>query len=94
MNFDPWEREVLAELGHAVYRLAPPGSSVAHAQNSAPGENALLRALMRAAARDMEAGDAAALLHAWPLASLRGNPAAKRALWPHLRALRARRTSS
>ena len=68
--------------------LAPAESPIVDAQKSPPVGDALLRALLRAAARDVD--DAAALLQAWPLASLRGNPAAKRALWPRLRALRAR----
>jgi DNA polymerase III psi subunit len=91
VNWDPWQREVLEALGHTVYRMAPAESSVAHAQKSAPVEDALLRALLRAAAHDVAADDAAALLRTWPpAAQLRGNPAAKRALWPRLRALRAR----
>jgi hypothetical protein len=89
VSWDPWQREVLDALGHAVYRLAPAESSAAEAQLSAPAGDALLRALLRAAARD--ADDAAALVRTWPpTAQLRGNPAAKRALWPRLRALRAR----
>lgn len=87
MNFDPWQREVLEALGHTVYRMAPAESSDAQGQLV---EDALLRALLRAAARDVVTDDAVAVLHASPLASLRGNPAAKRALWPRLRALRAR----
>jgi hypothetical protein len=94
VSWDPWQREVLHALGHTVFRLAPAKSPAARAQKSAPAEDALLRALLRAAARDMEADDAVALLHAWPLASLRGNPAAKRALWPRLRALRALKARS
>ena len=92
MNFDPWQREVLEALGHTVYRLAPMESSAAaQAQKPASVEDALLRALLRAAAHDVEADDAGALARTWPpTAQLRGNPAAKRALWPRLRALRAR----
>jgi hypothetical protein len=93
MNFDPWQREVLAELGHVVYRMAPVESSAAQAQRFSSAEDALLRALLRAAARDVVTDDAAEVLQASPLVSLRGNPAAKRELWPRLRALRARRTS-
>jgi hypothetical protein len=90
VNFDPWQREVLEALGHVVYRMAPTESSAAEAQRVSPIEDALLRALLRAAARDVVTDDAVAVLHTAPLASLRGNPAAKRALWPRLRALRAR----
>ncbi|MGH8082432.1 MAG: hypothetical protein ACREP7_17780 [Lysobacter sp.] len=53
------------------------------------GEHPLLRNLVRAARR--EAGDTA-VLALFDLPSLRGNPAAKRALWPRLRALRRERT--
>jgi len=52
----------------------------------APAESTLLRALAQAAGRAPDDGE---LLRALPpLASLRGNPAARRALWPRLRALR------
>lgn len=88
MNWDPWQREVLEALGHVVYRVTSSESGV-EAEPPAPAEDALLRALLRAAARD--ANDAVALVRTWPpTAQLRGNPAAKRALWPRLRALRAR----
>lgn len=88
MHWDPWQREVLEALGHAVYRAAPPPSAVPEASPSMPTGDALLGALLRAAARDVR--DAEALLRAWPpTAQLRGDPAAKRALWPRLRALRA-----
>lgn len=50
----------------------------------------LQMALLRASG--CNPGDPAtqALMASWPLAELRGNPAAKRALWPQLRALRRR----
>jgi hypothetical protein len=48
----------------------------------------LLLAVLRAAGRDSNDAEVAALIT--DLASLRGNAAAKRALWPHLRALRRR----
>lgn len=93
MRWDPWQREVLEALGHVVYRMAPAESSAAQAQRVLPADDALLRALLRAAARDAVTDDAEAVLRAAPLASLRGDPAAKRTLWPRLRALRARRTA-
>ncbi|QGH65021.1 alanine acetyltransferase [Xanthomonas oryzae pv. oryzicola] len=51
----------------------------------------LQMALLRASG--CNPGDPAtqALMASWPLEELRGNPAAKRALWPQLRALRRRR---
>jgi hypothetical protein len=54
----------------------------------APARSPLLRALASAAGRDE---DDAELLQVLPdLATLRGNPHARRALWPRLRALRRR----
>jgi hypothetical protein len=74
--WDPFQREVLAELGHVPYVIALP-------------EHPLVDALLRAAGRTRESADAAVLVRAWPApASLRGNAAAKRALWPSLRRLR------
>jgi hypothetical protein len=50
-------------------------------------------ALIRASGCNPNAEDAAAIIASWPPSSeLRGNPAAKRALWPQLRALRRRRS--
>ncbi|WP_246193210.1 alanine acetyltransferase [Pseudoxanthomonas yeongjuensis] len=46
-------------------------------------------ALIRASGCNPNAEDAAAIMAQWPPShALRGNPAAKRALWPQLRALR------
>jgi DNA polymerase III psi subunit len=46
-------------------------------------------ALIRASGCNPNAPGAAQLIAQWPTAAqLRGNPAAKRALWPQLRALR------
>ncbi|SEK44116.1 hypothetical protein SAMN05428989_0125 [Pseudoxanthomonas sp. GM95] len=45
--------------------------------------------VIRASGLNPNAPDAAAIIASWPAAAeLRGNPAAKRALWPRLRALR------
>ncbi|MFD0739076.1 hypothetical protein ACFQZQ_07260 [Lysobacter koreensis] len=87
-------------MGHDVLVLAPrhspPAAAVAaaeipsatSAEPKAPSpDHALLRALARAAGR-RDPADVAALVPD-PVA-LRGNPAAKRALWPRLRALRRR----
>jgi hypothetical protein len=50
-------------------------------------------ALIRASGCNPNAEDAAAIIARWPPSSeLRGNPAAKRALWPQLRALRRQRS--
>lgn len=48
----------------------------------------LYLALLRASARAPEDAEVAAVLREFPLADLRADPAAKRALWPRLRALR------
>ena len=54
-----------------------------------PAQDRLARALLRAAGRAPDAVDAPILLAQWPdPARLRRDPAAKRALWPRLRALR------
>jgi hypothetical protein len=87
MNWDPFQREALAELGHRLYRVrggdarASLGSvePVASSGNVDP----LWRALVRAAGTDA--------LPPVELAALRRDPAATRALWPRLRALRAAR---
>lgn len=80
--WDPWQRDVLEALGHRVYARAPrPGEVVP--------DDPLAHALLRAAGRAPGDADAAALLRGLPpLAVLRADPAAKRALWPALRALR------
>ncbi|MFO3706420.1 alanine acetyltransferase [Xanthomonas codiaei] len=51
----------------------------------------LQMALLRASGCNPGDPSTQALMASWPLAELRGNPAAKRALWPQLRALRRRR---
>ncbi len=45
-------------------------------------------ALLRASGCNPAEPQTQQLMASWPLAELRGNPAAKRALWPQLRALR------
>ena len=80
--WDPWQREVLEAMGHRVYARAPRPEDVV------PDEP-LAHALLRAAGRSAASEDAATLLRGLPpLATLRADPAAKRALWPRLRALR------
>lgn len=81
MGWDAFQRDALAALGHTLYVQAPP---------PALPEDRLLLALLLAAGRDVTAADARQLMQDWPAtARLRGDPAAKRALWPALRALRA-----
>jgi hypothetical protein len=82
MNWDPLQREILEALGHTTYQVTT-------AAPVALPDDALLHALLRAAGRDADTTDAAALCREWmPTTRLRA-PSAKRALWPRLRALRA-----
>ena len=76
--WDDVQREILAALGHEPLVLAP------------LPEDALLQALLRAAARDADSPDLPSVLRTLPsTATLRGDAAAKRALWPRLRRLRS-----
>ena len=51
----------------------------------------LMLALLRASGQNPNEPATQALMASWPLDELRANPAAKRALWPQLRALRRQR---
>ena len=79
MSWDPFQRAVLAELGHVVYRpVAAQGVQV---------DDAVLARVARAAGLapddfSRQFGDLT------PLAVLQGDARAKRALWPRLRAMR------
>lgn len=85
VTWDRLQRETLDALGFALWRRVDASAPVA--------DDPLLRALLRAAGRDPDAPDAASLCRGWmPLTDLR-TPAAKRALWPQLRALRSRARS-
>lgn len=80
MSWDPFQRAVLAELGHAVYRLPVVAQGV-------QVDDAVLARLARAAGLvpddfSRQFGDLT------PLARLHGDASAKRALWPRLRAMR------
>jgi DNA polymerase III psi subunit len=102
--WDPLQREILDAMGLSAHRLvailpsAMPSAPIDAAPLPVPTESAaqtpdhpLARALLRAAGRDPAAAEAAVLLRGWPTAqTLRGDPRAKRALWPQLRALRRR----
>lgn len=97
MNWDPFQREVLAELGLVVYRQAGDGfasTSDAEAVSiDAPGvdvaamQHSMLAHVARAAGMTSEALQAC-LDDIQIIASLHGNASAKRALWPRLRTLR------
>lgn len=84
MSWDAFQREALAELGHVVYMPLRAGATGARVVEF---DAAMLARLARAAGVEAEA----LLAHpeiAGPTVTLRGNAAAKRALWPRLRALR------
>ncbi|MGV8942494.1 hypothetical protein [Thermomonas sp.] len=95
MNWDPFQREVLAELGHVLYRQA--GVAISSdvevvrldepAADVAPMDSPMLIHVARAARMSTQALQAS-IDDIQVLASLRGNASAKRALWPRLRALR------
>lgn len=69
----------------------PPPREAAAAPVRRPGlrlPDRLQIALLRASGCNPSDPATQTLMATWPLAELRGNPAAKRALWPQLRALR------
>ena len=71
----------------AVATASTPSASVR--RPSLRGPDPLFIALIRAAAIKPDAPGMDAVIAQWPSSTeLRGNPAAKRALWPRLRALR------
>ena len=72
-QWDDFQREMLDALGHVVYRVQTPSS---------PEDSPLSRALARAAKTELDA------LPRLPALDTLRTPAAKRALWPALRALR------
>jgi hypothetical protein len=77
VNWDPFQREALAELGHTLYRVR-----AAHAV-----DEAMLAKLAHATGIDADVlRDQADIAAA--TTKLRGDATAKRVLWPRLRALR------
>ena len=75
--------------------VAPEPAAVIPAARAEPRRGGGLRlpdrlqlALLRASGCNPNDPQTRALMDSWPLAELRANPAAKRALWPQLRALR------
>jgi len=95
VSWDPFQRDVLAELGFVVYQQA--GSAMAPdveaARFDAPQpEPASIDGSMLARVAHAAGMTADALQGCFGdmqlIASLHGNAAAKRALWPRLRALR------
>jgi len=84
--WDPLQCEMLAAMGLPVQRVVV---AAAVDDESPLPDDPLILALLRAAGRTREAADASRIARAWPAPErLRRDPAAKRALWPQLRALR------
>lgn len=85
--WDPLQCEMLAAMGLPVQRIV-----LATAGDEGPAtlsDDPLVLALLRAAGRTRDAADAPRIARGWPAPErLRRDPAAKRALWPQLRALR------
>ncbi len=103
VSWDPFQREVLAELGHVVYRQAGVAgvTDVETVCTDAPAagvvlidaamiDGPMLAHVARAAGMSAEALQAC-IEDTNVIASLHGNASAKRALWPRLRALRRQR---
>ena len=89
MSWNPQQQAMLSVMGYTLYRQAgaepeaPPVAEATRGAVSPAGSERLLQALVRAAGgRDLGA------LSLPPLDQLRASGAAKRALWPRLRALR------
>ena len=87
MSWGGFQRAVLAELGHVLYRLPAAPSVPVDADVEAAVDAPMLTRLAHAAGVPLEALLAQADIVALS-ARLRGDAAAKRALWPRLRALR------
>ena len=92
MSWNPQQQAMLSAMGYTLYRQAgqaPPASEREVAPSPAPAgtsSDRLMKALSRAAG-----GHDLAALALPPLDQLRHGAAAKRALWPALRALRRKR---
>lgn len=91
MSWSPQQQTLLAAMGYTLYRQAGAAPAMPVPQASAPAPRGahgdrLMQALVRAAG-----GRDPAALPLPPLEQLRASAAAKRALWPALRALRRQR---
>ncbi|MCX7033984.1 MAG: hypothetical protein NT046_08445 [Arenimonas sp.] len=95
MSWNPQQQAMLSAMGYTLYRQAgavpaamPALPAAVSRGDVAPGAQAdrLLQALARAAG-----GHDLAALALPPIEQLRASGAAKRALWPSLRALRRKR---
>lgn len=90
MSWDAFQQDVLAELGHVLYRQA--GAALADdiirmepsPTNIDSIDTPMLARVARAAGMSTEQMQVS-IGDMQVIAGLRGNPAAKRALWPRLR---------
>lgn len=92
MSWDPLQREVLEAMGLPLHRAVLPAPAAAPvavgtgAHVAIDAADPLVIALLRAAGRTPTSPDATRIAATWPpLAALRRDPHAKRALWPALR---------
>lgn len=95
MSWDPFQREVLAELGLVVYRQAggaiERGAEVVRIDAPAAEVESMTHAMLARVARAAGMSPEALQVRIDDMqliASLHGNASAKRALWPGLRAMR------
>ena len=95
----PADQAPASPMMPATARRAPPPPATEHSGPVAPATapprrgrvglpDRLQLALLRASGLNPSDPATQAVMDTWPLAELRGNPRAKRALWPQLRALR------
>ena len=83
-----FRRAAAAPPAPAIAASAPARDSGFARRPAARLPDRLQIALLRASGCNPNLPETQALIDAWPIAELRGNPQAKRALWPQLRALR------
>lgn len=89
MSWDPFQREVIAELGLVAYQASSQASTAS--MSAGAHDPRMLARVARAAGLAPEALQASAPAIAAACAGLAGDAAAKRALWPRLRRLRRER---
>lgn len=92
----PVQRAAVAPTVQRPFMPDEPAPAAARPARRAGGRLAtmpdrLMLALLRASGQNPADPATQALMAGWPLQELRTNPAAKRALWPQLRALRGQR---
>jgi len=95
MSWNPQQQAMLSAMGYTLYRQAgaaqeSPMPAVGQTPQAAASGHASTDRLLKALVRAAGGRDLAALLLP-PMEQLRASGAAKRALWPRLRALRRNR---